>query len=182
MADLAAIKVKIGVRKDGTAKYPAFNALPVVQAYGADWSVYIDREGMGWMYDYIGHDDEDPASPRGQQWGLLLIPEQFAIEAVAQFPGDCTRMTEAECESFYDNQSAVTQPDEIVDVSALEGLERKLRLANEINAPPPTINAIKAEITDALDPDKPNRGVKKNHNSKYAWLKANKGIAFKEPT
>lgn len=190
MPDLAAIKVVIGRRLDGSADYPDFNSLPVVQASGMDWSRYIDVEGCGWCYDRVsGHDDEDMAagSPRGVQHGVLLIPEQFAIEAVAQFAATCTRLNEATCETFYDDRHVFDVEDEQSDESVLEQLERELRLLKELEGTPeapPNIAGLlikcRRRIKRAIDPTHIARGVRDNPRSTWQRMKANRSITFRE--
>jgi hypothetical protein len=186
---LAAIRVKIGHKPDGMAAYPNFGALAVVAANGMDWSRYVDKEGLGWHYDKTsGHDDDDADSPAGQQWGLLIVPEQFAIEAVAQFPGECTRMTEAECQQFYDDRARVQQADDDRDEAMLTALRAEFNLIKDLLAEFPAntklqdrSTALKTLLQKALDPDDPHPGVRKNVRRRWATFKARAGITFVEP-
>ena len=58
------------------------------------------------MYDKVsGHQEETADSPRGQQWGLLLVPDAFAQQAVTRFPAECSILTEAEAEAFYETKA-----------------------------------------------------------------------------
>ena len=85
--NLVPLKVRIGLHGNGHAKYPDFNSLKTIQDIGVDWSVYVDMYGDGWLYDKkSGHRDDTPDSPFGQQWGVLLVPEEFASEAAKAFP------------------------------------------------------------------------------------------------
>ena len=82
--ELVGIKVKIGqCGVTGCAKYPDFSKLACVQASPLDWSKYVDVHGLGWHYDCCGHQEDEDGSPAGMQWGMLIIPETFADEAVA---------------------------------------------------------------------------------------------------
>lgn len=179
--DLTALKVKIGVRVDGRHNHPDFNLLPVVAASGMDWAYYVDRFGEGWKYDsLVGHADDDPAndSPVGTWLGMLVVPEQFADEAIAAFPSVCSRMTEAECQDFYDNRHAVSMRDESRDETALNSLklERELMVARGKDT-----TALDAKIDKALDPDDPEPGVRRNPRRRWASLKTRAGINYREP-
>lgn len=166
---LVPIKVKIGLSNNGSADYPNFNLLPSVQSSGLDWSKYIDVRGSGWLYDTIGHKEEDTDSPRGMQWGMILVPEQFAIEAVAQFPNEVSVIDEVEAEDFYNNRHAVGQPDEEIDNEVLTGIKLKKDLGL----------ALTQQQQNALDPNKPERGIRKNETKTYAGLKAKRGFQVK---
>lgn len=176
--ELAAIRVKIGTKPNGQADYPAFGGLPIVQASGMDWAQYVDANGLGWVYDKVGHKEESGDSPHGQQWGMLVVPEEFADQAVAAFPSQCKRFTEVECEEFFDTRQDLEA--EIIDEVELEKLERRLRLAEAVSTPVPQINQIKNEIKDALNPAHKRRGVKANPNANWQAAKVAKGITFKE--
>ncbi len=173
MPSYAALRVKIGIRQNKRAKYPDFNLLPVVISSGQDWSVYIDKEGSGWKYDRVsGHSDDTATSPRGQQWGLLLIPEQFAIEAVAQFPTLCQRITEAQTQKFYDEDHAVDFEDDEIDETILT----KIKLKNDLGI------RLTAADTNALDPTHKQPGVRENYFRKV-WVryKARRNITIVDP-
>jgi len=104
--ELVPLKVKIGIKENGQAKYPDFNQLQVVKDSGMDWSKYVDIQGLGWHYDKTsGHKEETVDSPFGQQWGVLIVPKVFVTEATTTFPDDCTKLTESELEDFYNNKA-----------------------------------------------------------------------------
>lgn len=176
MRNLAAIRVEIGLRPDGSANYPAFNSLPVVIASGKDWSKYVDIEGDGWLYDAVGHREEDaganglPASPFGTQFGVLLIPKQFADEAVATFPTKCTRLTEAELTTFYDSRIARDEPEEDIDENVL----LKIKAKDDLGL------ARTREDNEALHPTHPRRGVRENYRKTFSRFKAKHGITIDE--
>ena len=111
--NLVPIKVKIGLKDSGGAKYPKFNNLAVTGA--VDWSKYIDLHGSGWLYDCCGHQEAETGSPVGQQWGMILVPKVFADEAIAAFPNEVTKLTETQCESFYNDKHAKDFEDEEID-------------------------------------------------------------------
>ena len=188
MPTLAAIKVKIGLRPNGHHDHPDFNQLPVVQASGLDWAKYVDVQGTGWHYDRIsGHQDDEPGSPFGTWFGMLLIPEQFAIEAMAQFPALVTRMTEAEAQAFYDDRAHVREDEFHRDPETLTGLDNDLRLIREIlkkeplhPMAKPRLEEVLVELPKALDPDDPTLGVRRNLRRKWATMKVKVNLVFQE--
>lgn len=164
------IKVKIGLRADGCANYPDFNVLEVVKNQGMDWSYYVDKFGLGWMYDnLIGHQEDAPDSPLGQQLGVLVIPEGFANEAIELFPEQCSKLTEIELEDFYDNKHAIEFPDEEIDKEVLDAIKAKQDLGQ-----PLTPGQIKA-----LDPNDDTIGIRKNKKKRWADFKVLKGVGIK---
>jgi len=168
MADLVALRVKIGLDEStGHAKYPNFNLLAVVLASGMDWSGYIDRHGSGWLYDCCGHEEEDAESPRGQQWGMILVPDAFATQAVAMFPTDCTRLTAAQAESFYDSKHARDFEEEEVDVQLLQKIKAKQDLGIALNQ----------QERRAIDPrDEGVRGVRPNRRKRFSTFRQDRGF------
>jgi hypothetical protein len=85
--ELVAIKVRIGLKPNGHAEYPNFNELGSVRKENMDWAIYVDQFGIGWQYDKTsGHKEHSEDSPAGMQWGMLLVPTDFAREAVEMFP------------------------------------------------------------------------------------------------
>lgn len=172
MKDLVPLKVKIGQRPNGHADHPDFNLLASVAASGIDWSRYVDLYGDGWHYDkQCGHKEEDATSPRGMQWGVLLVPAQFASEALDAFPSLCSVLSEAEFSDFYDNRAHAHEPDEHIDAAIVEG----------INAKKGAGKALTQQQVDALDPDKPTPGIRKNKLRLWADAKAHKGINLVAP-
>lgn len=178
--ELAAIKVKIGLTPEGSAKYPTFNDMSVLK--GMDWAHYVDRDGLGWQYDKTsGHKEETVDSPRGQQWGVLVVPEAFALEAVAMFPGECTRLTEAELQDFYDNKAHAHEPDNKVDQRIIDDLKNTLDLMERVAAPQEQIATIKAKIRKAIDPMDLEPGIKKNDSKRWADKKKALNVTIKNP-
>lgn len=180
--ELAALRVTIGLRADGQADHPDFNTLPIVIASGMDWSYFVDQFGDGWKYDNVaGHIDDDPTndSPVGVQLGVLLVPEQFALEAVAAFPTLCEQLTEAQCQAFYETRHQHGRPDIDNAPEVLEGLrsERELRVARGQDT-----TDLDAKIDRALDPDDPEPGVTRNRRRRWASYKTQAGVEFKEPS
>jgi hypothetical protein len=114
--ELTAIKVKIGLQnKDGRLEhaYPNFNSIAPALRQSMDWSLFIDLFG-GWKYDKVaGHQEDDVAggSPRGVWFGLLLVPADFATEAVALFPGEVSKLSGVDATTFYESRVTVNQPE-----------------------------------------------------------------------
>lgn len=185
MVELVALKVKIGLKSVApvrgnklqiTADYPDFNLLPIVAASGLDWAHYVDLYG-GWHYDKTsGHAEETADSSAGQQWGMLLMPEQFADEAEAAFPKLCAKMTQADAVDFFDNKAHAHERDQR-DVGVIESLkaERDLLVARGGDT-----TAIDAKIERALDPDDNEPGVRRNYNKTFAEYSARRGVTIKD--
>lgn len=182
------LRVRIGLDlSSGRALYPAFNTLPVVQASGMDWSKYVDVNGEGWLYDKVsGHRDEDAQSPRNQQWGILLVDATFVSEAVAAFPAECTLLTEAQLETFYDARIGSVEDDEDVDETKLERLRKQVQLVREGLEDDPTnqnllnrLAALRARARALMDPsDEAAGGVTLNKRRNWQRLKAWRNITI----
>lgn len=195
MVELVALRVRIGLKSGGGAKYPPFNDLPIIVALRKadtedDWAFYVDREGGGWLYDKSsGHDADnavdhgmDPidasrswASPKGQQWGVILVPPAFADEALAAFPGEVDELDESVCEAFYDGCIATHLPAEIVDPGAKEQvdmIEKRAALRPDKQRTPDET----ALLTNVLDPDHPEPGIRRNPNKTFKGMLANRGF------
>lgn len=168
--ELTSLKVKIGLNSNGEADYPDFNTLECVKSSGLDWSKYVDTKGIGWHYDKTsGHKEETTDSPFGQQFGVLLVPEEFTTQAVKTFPGDCSRLNETETEDFYNNKVTIKMPDSIINdkvISAITAKQAaKLNLTNKENK--------------ALDSGDDTPGITKNHMKIFSDMKTKKGITIK---
>uniref|UniRef100_A0A6M3L5M9 Uncharacterized protein n=1 Tax=viral metagenome TaxID=1070528 RepID=A0A6M3L5M9_9ZZZZ len=173
MADnLAALKVKIGTRASGHADHPDFNILPIVQVSGMDWSKYIDVYGRGWHYATIGHRDVADDSPIGEQWGMLLIPETFAAQAIAAFPGLCSRLTATEAAAFYDGKVADRFEDEEIDETILVKIKAKRDLGMTLTR----------EDKRALDKRDPTRGIRENRRKRFATYKVDANVNVVDPS
>lgn len=169
--DLVPLKIKIGLKRNGHALYPDFNSLNEVRKSGyEDWSKYIDVMGSGWFYDTCcGHGEDSQDSPNGQQWGVLLVPKKFVVEAVANFPDTCSQLTEAELETFYDNHAASRISDVDVDEKALQPFVVREQLGVRLTPEEETAKA------KAIDPDDPTPGLKRNKQKRWTDLKASRG-------
>jgi hypothetical protein len=172
--ELIPIKVRIGLKKDGGKilhSHPDFNSLSEALRDNLDWSYYVDKFG-GWHYDKVaGHSDHEPDndSPRGEWIGMLLVPENFAQAAVDKFSNQCSFLSEQECERFYEDRCTVEQPEIHDDTETLQAISAK-RTAG-----------IPEDDQDenAMNPDHPMRGRRKNKIKKFAGYKKQRGITIK---
>ncbi len=128
-----------------------------------DWSKYIDTFGEGWMYDRkSGHQDDDSDSPKGTQYGVMMVPVDFAEQAEAMFPDDVEELDEADLTVFVETRFAHGQPVHIVDDKVVAAINARI-------AAGATLTPVEQ---DALDPEKDEPGVRKNPNKSYTDLKA----------
>lgn len=166
--DLVPVKVKIGTNPlTGGALYPNFNLVSPGLRKGMDWSKYIDVYGDGWKYDKCcGHKTETPESPRGEQWGVLLVPKDFAADILMRFPNECSKITEVELEDFFNNHAHKHMPEEYLDEDILTGIKLKQDLGLQLSA----------QQLSALDPTTDDRGIRKNKNKYWADYKIKRGI------
>jgi len=171
--ELVALKVKIGMKPTGGALYPDFNQLQIVKDSKMDWAIYIDMysDGKGWHYDKMsGHKDDTIDSPIGQQFGMMLLPELFVTQATAMFPDVCFKLTELECEVFYNEKAHIKDQDEIFDNKILDSI----KLKQDLNI----------ELTDtqlaALNPSDPTPGIITNKNKIWIDHKQEVNITIKK--
>ncbi len=168
--ELTALLITIGLR-DGSHLFPPFNDLPKNLREDTDWSVYVDKFG-GWHYDRAaGHSDHDPDndSPRGVWLGMLLVPDEFAQAAVANWSDQCRILTEAECESFYQERVHGKDPEELIDTDRLNGIVAKDNLGL----------ARTDHDTRALDPNDDTPGIVINKMKQWTEYKLQRGITIK---
>ena len=165
---LVPLKVKIGLKESGGAKYPEFNVLQCVKDSKTDWSCYVDCHGTGWTYDCCGHCDQEPDSPFGIQWGMISVPKIFADQAVAEFPSDVAKMTDTEAEEFYNNCCARDLPDEDIDIKVLDAIKRKKDMGVDLT--PMQIKAI--------DPQDDTRGIRPNKDKTWPGFKQKRGVTI----
>lgn len=177
MRNLTAIRVLIKMKLDGSgALYPDFNSLASVQASGKDWSKYVDTEGIGWHYDLTSTLKEETAgSPFGQQFGVLCVPDVFAVEAIAAFPGEVVKITETQLQNFYDKKAHIREPDEHFDHDTLNAL-RQVRAMKAQRSE--DLTKIDARITKAMDPNDREPGIRKNRSRRWADRKIMDGVTI----
>ena len=167
--ELVALKVKIGLRPNGHHDFPAFNQLNSNVRDGIDWSIFIDRFG-GWHYDQVsGHDNEDVESPRGNWNGMFLVPDDFAQAAIAMFPESCTILNEADAEKFYNERGHVRDAEIKEDTTILQAIAAKVAIG--IPQSPSDL--------DALDPDHPASGRRRNKKKTFSGFKMQQGFTVK---
>jgi hypothetical protein len=187
IGQLVGLKFQVGLHssddasrgvKVGHAKYPNFNLVSSATREGMDWCKYIDVKGIGMQYDKAcGHKEDSVDSPFGEQTCVIAVPEAFADEAVALFPGLVNEMTEAEFIAFYDGKAHAHEDEENIDTDALNGLKarRDLMVTQGMNTA-----AIDNKIKKALDPNNESeRGVKKNKDKTWANVMASKGVSIR---
>ena len=186
--EVVPIKVKIGLRANGHADHPAWELLPTVAAQVAALpkqtrenidQVIRQHTAGSWHYDKTaGHADDTPESPRGQQWGMLLVSRTFADEALATFPELVTVMTRAEAVTFYNDKATVRMTDEREDVDRLQALATRRNLLLATGAAPARLAALDARIAKALDPDDPEPGVIREPLRRFATAATKWGITW----
>lgn len=168
MPEYSAIKIVIGL-SGNRHQYPDFSTLDVVRQSGLDWSYYVDQNGLGWQYDKCcDHRTHTQESPYGQQFGMLVVEPQFAVEACQMFPDLCVKLTEAEVEDFWNNHAHAHEPDEILNTDILQGIKAKQDLG--------------IELTDgqqrALDANDPSPGITRNTRKVWATAKEQFGVSI----
>lgn len=177
MKTLCGLKLKIGLKPDGKADHPNFNLLQVVADSGAgDWAYYLDSFGGGMHYDSLaGHKEDIADSPVGMQWGLMLVPEEFAAQAIAKFPTVCERLSPTDCAAFYDDRVAINQEEYVLDVETLAGIEVADRLTPAITDER-LVTSLAARKKAALDPDNKAAGIRRNEHKTWAQTAAQRGF------
>jgi len=166
--ELVPIEITIGLKPDGSALYPDFNTLASVIASGEDWSVFIDSNGPGWLYDRCGHKEDEPGSPFGTQRGMLLVPAAFATEAVAAFSPTVELKTESQTQTFYNTKHGRDIEDEEIDNRIVQRIRHKQDLGQTLTA----------RQLQAIDPTDNTRGIRANPRKNWATFKADKGITI----
>jgi hypothetical protein len=170
--ELVPLKVKIGLKNGGGHQFPNFNALDAGVRDNMDWSHFVDKFG-GWHYDKVaGHHDDDAVndSPPGIWIGMLMVPEDFADAAIAAFPAVCHVCNEVDCADFYDNRAHKHEPAIKEDKEVLMAIQAKRALG---------IDEDQGDI-DAMDPDHPAMGRRRNKLNTFDDFKTQKGITVKQ--
>lgn len=190
MTHLVPIKIKIGLRANGHADHPPFNNLSADVRGNTDWSYYIDKHGSGGLhYDKVsGHkecdinnDDvtaehEHRNDELGCQFACLLVPTPFAEAAVSMFSGEPYQIkiiSEESFEVFYNDRAHAHEDEELVDRNALQNLNERIKAGDDSLA-------TQTKKVNALDPNHPERGVKKNHRKKWVDFKKQRGLEIRE--
>jgi hypothetical protein len=144
----------------GHARYPDFNQVSPANRMDMDWCIYIDKYGIGMQYDKACGHKEVGDTPYGEQCCVIAVPQDFATEALSLFPDDLTQLTPAEFETFYNDKAHAHESPELVDKDVLEAISQKEKLSLPV-----------PEKADALNPDNPARGIRKNQNKVFADFK-----------
>ncbi len=174
MVEAVPIKVKIGLRANGYADHPDWTQLPLAKDRGERVE---DHQIVKWAYDKTsGHDDDTVDSPRGQQFGMLLVTQTFADEAVVAFPGLITVLTETEARDFWENKAHAHMPRNRVDSNHLVGLKAQRDLMVDLGQSTTTLDA---QITRALDPMDKESGVRKDERKLWTDAKTAMGFTVK---
>ena len=188
MSELVALKVRIGLNKSGGAKYPDFGSLPIVRESGADWANWVDAHGSGWLYSKCGHKEHEDDSPCGEQWGMLLVPVEFAQQANRADPDCCTMLSEAEASEFYESKCCRDMPevkhyaDALNAISAEINLLTLLRETTEGDVQTKHARLLEAAIErakQAVDPDDQAKGITLNLDKRWTTFKAKHGFVVK---
>lgn len=170
--DLVPLKVKIGLKQNGQHAFPPFNELSSELRDNMDWSYFVDKFG-GWHYDQIsGHADNDPLddSPKGMWLGMLLVPEDFALAAVDKWPNQCSIISETDAEIMYEQRCHVRDPEIKEDTDILQAIKAKRDLG---------IPEDQGDL-NALDPDHPQVGRRRNKRKSWNSFKQQEGIIIKK--
>lgn len=167
MDSLIPLRIRIGLKPNGHALYPTFKDALTAIGIDEDWSHYVDRFG-GWHYDCCGHQEAEPDSPVGMQWGMLCVPKAFAEKCVELFPDTCSVLTEAECEAFYNDKAHRDDPEFHEDLQELQTIAALEALGEDMTA----------RKVKALDPDDPARGRRRNNRKFWSDYKQQRGITI----
>jgi len=163
--EVVPLKVQINLGPHG-ALYPEFNRLRIVSQSGLDWSQYIDQFSP-WIYDSVsGHRQATEDSELGMQWGMLLVPEEFAKEADERW-STCHLMTAEEAHEFFRARHAYRIPrltrsvedmqavklevelHELLEKNATTEAERETHRRRKVKALGDAAKAVDASSTDA---------------------------------
>jgi hypothetical protein len=150
--ELVGIKVKILLKDDGKAQYPDWSRTSFRQA---NPNYKIGKLG-GWHYDKCGHTKHSIDSPLGVQYGMLLVEQSFADEAVTLFPTLVMKMTAVEAEDFWNNKAYAHLPENRHDMEALEGLKLEYDMKTILGQ---DTTDIKTKMAKAIDPEDGEPGV-----------------------
>ncbi len=100
------------------------------------------------------------------------MPEAFARDAVKD--PNVSYLTEEEFEDFYNSRTKVRLPEVKRDEQVIAELEHRVGLPNTED--PLTRNS--DEYKDAMDPDKPHAGRRRQVDKRWATFKAARGITI----
>jgi hypothetical protein len=167
--ELVGIKVKIGLKDDGKAKYPDWSQT----SFRMNNPNYKIGKYGGWHYDKCGHTKRSDDSPLGVQYGMLLVEQEFADEAIVLFPDLITKMTKAEVESFWDDKAHGHISENKYDTETLTGLKAEYDIKVILEQ---DTTDVKEKMRRAIDPDDKEPGVLRNRNKKFKTAMADADI------
>ena len=183
MTDLVPLQVRIGLKKNSQHAFPPFNDLSLSLRQDMDWAYFVDLFG-GCHYDQVaGHADEDAAngSPSGLWLGMILVPFEFATEAVSHWPDTCKILSEAATKKFYDERCHVRDPEIRDDLDTINAIAARRRLQGKPDRiPEANLDADDVSDRNALDPDHPQAGRRRNKRKTWVGYKAANGIVLHE--
>jgi len=171
------IKVKIGLRPNGHADHPNWLLLPLASGGGnreAKEALVSDEQIVKWAYDKSsGHDEETVDSPIGVQFGMMVVTQKFADEAVIEFPSLITVLTEGQARIFWETKATAHMPENKLDSDVLQGLKAQRDLMVDLGQNTATLDIV---ILKALDPDDTEPGVRKG--GRKSWNDAKNKLGF----
>ena len=167
--ELVGIKVKILLKDDGKAQYPNWSQTSFRQA---NPNYKIGKFG-GWHYDKCGHTKYDVDSPLGMQYGLLLVEQAFADEAVSLFPDLVTKLTAIETEAFWNNKAYAHISENRYNMDILNGLKAEYDIKTILGQD--TTN-IKAKMAKAIDPSDAEPGISQDRHKTFSTAMEDAGI------
>jgi hypothetical protein len=130
--ELVALKIEIkrkidpNNQKGAVNDYPDFNSLPAAVRDNLDWCHFIDQYS-GWQYDHeSGFGESDSFNPDPKvQYGVFMVPQDFADAAMAAFPTRVTQLDEADLETFYNDRAHRADSELNYDEGVLSGLQAR---------------------------------------------------------
>ncbi len=179
MADLVPIRVRLyrrtadldDKRKAGQADWPPWGELSDEVRRGLEGGQVIDVHGTGWIgYDKV----ESLGTGHTHGRAIALVPEDFAEAAHARWPHLVEVLDDAEAEAFWADRVALSEPEHLVDDRILDRIY-KLSGLEAIGAKSAPSQAELSARAEALDPDHPAGGLKRNPRKSWARMKQANG-------
>jgi hypothetical protein len=168
------IKVQIGLRPNGHADHPDWNTLPMVRNNGEKPE---DHMCGGWIYDKsCGHAESRVDSPLGTQWGILIVSEQFADEAVATFSNITEITDEKELRDFIEGRCTAHMDEFRANADVLQSLKAERDLVVDMKKSNTELVDVNRRIAKAMDVDDPTPGRTKTKGKKWTDMKSERNI------
>jgi len=197
--DVSAIRVRIGLKTEVGQRRHAFpdwcsmalirDAVPGVdnllgkEKQNALQAAVDQHIIVSWTYDkQSGHDTDtsatvdQPASPVGNWFGMLIVTPEFATAAIAAFPGIVERMTLQQAKNFWEERAYKHVPDQRIDTQRLQGLKAVRDLLVARGASGAMLAAVDSRIDRALDPSDPEPGVNDEPDKMFQAIRIRYGI------